>query len=366
MHFGLFAWFTPIDGKPYSEAFEATFEQICRAERAGWDSVWMPETHFGGDLILSSSPFVLSSAIAARTSRIKIGSAVHQPRLLLPAGSAVASDSSEPDTATMPRSVSNYSMLAPADPIRTAEDTAMVDQVSGGRFIYGVGGGSRGNKDKRKKFFEFLDVVRRAWADEDEFSGYSGTYYKYEPMLAVRPTPSQRPGPPIMVAAESDTSFPALGSMGYHVLIGAGTSHNQHGHSGMTSDIGAYRRAWNEAGHEGTPEIFVRIPTHVADTSEQVQADVAHTIEVARTTYAAAGRQLLPQPDPGTASLERLERGNLFGTPGEVIDRIYKLQEDLGATGVLLETNWFGGVAPEAVNRSMELIAEKVMPTFNR
>jgi hypothetical protein len=43
MHFGLFTWFTPIKGKPYSDAFEATFNQICRAEQAGWDSVWMPE-----------------------------------------------------------------------------------------------------------------------------------------------------------------------------------------------------------------------------------------------------------------------------------------------------------------------------------
>jgi alkanesulfonate monooxygenase SsuD/methylene tetrahydromethanopterin reductase-like flavin-dependent oxidoreductase (luciferase family) len=322
-------------------------------------------THFGGDLILSSSPFVLASAIAARTRRIKIGSAVHQPRLVLPAQKEINGDTYAADTATMPRALRDYAMLASADPIRTAEDTAIVDQISSGRFIYGVGGGSRGNVDKRQMFFEFLDVVRRAWADADEFTGYSGTYYNYEPMLAVRPTPYRRPGPPIMVAAESDTSSSALGSMGYYLLIGAGTSHNPRGHGGMTDDIAAYRKAWTDAGYDGTPETFVRIPTRVAETSEQARADVAHTIEVATTTYAAAGRQLLPQPDPGTARLERLERGNLFGTPDEGVDRIHKLREDLGATGVLLETNWFGGIAPEAVSRSMDLIVEKIMPVFN-
>lgn len=90
--------------------YRAIVDQIVRAERLGWDDVWLSEHHFIDD-DYTPSMLPLACAIAARTQRIHIGTSV----LLLPLH----------------------------DPLRVAEDAATVDVMSGGRLELGVAGGYR-------------------------------------------------------------------------------------------------------------------------------------------------------------------------------------------------------------------------------
>src|SRR5215472_14932855 len=131
-------------------AFAARFEEMC-------------------------APMTVASAIAARTKRIKIGTGVQ--------------------------------VLPLCHPLRLAEETATVDQISNGRLLFGVGrsGNPRSYmaygvpySESRERFLETLEIVKRAWTQE-RFS-YEGKYYSFNNAAAV-PRPYQKPYPPIRVAA---------------------------------------------------------------------------------------------------------------------------------------------------------------------
>ena len=86
------------------------------------------------------------------------------------------------------------------DPFQTAEQVAIVDQVSQGRFIYGAGARSRGSDERRDYFFEFLEVMKQLWTEE-HFSGFEGKYYNYpafyESYMGI-PKPVQKPMPMLL------------------------------------------------------------------------------------------------------------------------------------------------------------------------
>ena len=94
-------------GGSESEAFEQAFEQVDAAERYGLDAMWLAELHVDPDRSVLAAPMTIASAIAARTSAIKIGIAVQ--------------------------------VLPLCHPLRIAEEAATVDQISHGRLIFGVG-----------------------------------------------------------------------------------------------------------------------------------------------------------------------------------------------------------------------------------
>ena len=107
MDFGIFTDFHVRDGMTQAEAFEESFDQVDAAEGLGVDSVWLAEHHFSPDRSVLASPLIIASAIAARTSRIRIGLAVH--------------------------------VLPLTNPLRVAEEAATVDHISKGRFNFGIG-----------------------------------------------------------------------------------------------------------------------------------------------------------------------------------------------------------------------------------
>ena len=139
MEFGSFMEFHTRPGLTQSDAFEEGFAHIETAESLGLDGVWMAESHFNPQRSVLSAPLVLGAAIAGRTSTIKIGTAVH----VIPLG----------------------------NPIRMAEEAATLDQVSQGRFEYGVGrsgfpgsyeGYGMAYGESRARFYEYLEIIRGA------------------------------------------------------------------------------------------------------------------------------------------------------------------------------------------------------------
>src|SRR5437660_9126312 len=184
--FGMFHEFQRTAGVTDEEAFATSFEQVDAAERWGLDAMWLAEIHVAPERSVCSAPLTLASAIAARTTRMKIGTAVQ----------------------VLPR----------CHPLRLAEEVATVDQISQGRLIFGVGrSGVVSTYDayqvpydeSRERFTEILDIVKRAWT-EPRFS-YAGKYHSLDDVACV-PRPYQKPLPEIRVAASTPDTFPAIGS----------------------------------------------------------------------------------------------------------------------------------------------------------
>ena len=158
--------------QPYDRLYNETIEQVAWAENHGFDYVWLSEHHFIDDGY-SPSLMPIAAAIAARTRRIRISTAV----LLMPFH----------------------------NPIRIAEDGATVDVLSGGRFELGVGTGYKLEefkafgipfKERGGRTNESLEIIRRLW--EGETLTFKGRYFDLE-RIRLTPEPIQKPRPPLWV-----------------------------------------------------------------------------------------------------------------------------------------------------------------------
>src|SRR4029453_2738873 len=163
MDFGIFLDFVLRQGGTPEEAFKESFYLVDLAEASGLDTVWLGEMHFNPNRSVLSAPIIVACSIATRTKRLRVGMAVH--------------------------------VLPLIHPLRIAEEAATVDQISQGRFEFGVG--RSGNvraydtmgidyEERREGFQEALAIILKAG---------SGERFSYEGKLPTLPMPRCRPCP---------------------------------------------------------------------------------------------------------------------------------------------------------------------------
>ena len=348
MEFGVFHEFPCRPGRTDAEIFAEGFELVAAAERWGLDVMWLAELHFSPTRSVLAAPLTIASAIAARTERMKIGTAVQ--------------------------------VLPLADPLRLAEEAATVDQISRGRLIFGVGrsGFARTYEaygvpyaESRERFAEALAVVTKAWT-EPAFS-HQGAYHRYENVSLV-PRPYQQPHPPIRVAATSADTYPAIGAQGYPLFVAVrlGTF------SELVPAIQAYRAAYRAGGHPGEGQVFLRVPMYIGETADGAIAEPEDSIMQFFRAFAA--QVAASATEAGARPVEqRAERGQrlqaltyadvrrdkaIVGTPEMVGDRLRELRQELGLNGILAEPNCGGLIPRERVLRSVRLLCDRVMPRF--
>jgi len=348
MEFGMFHEFQKSPGASEAEAFVQSFELVDAAERWGLDAMWLAELHFAPDRSVLASPLILAAAIAQRTRRMKIGTAVQ--------------------------------VLPLCHPLRIAEEAATVDQISDGRLIFGVGrsGFPRTYEaygvpyaESRERFAETLEIIKRAWT-EQRFS-HRGKYFSYE-KVALVPKPRQKPHPPIRIAATSPDTYAAIGKLGHPIFVAAriGTL------SELAPLVRSYREAYRDAGHPGEGEVYLRVPVYVAETEEQARRDPEESV---MHLFRSIGGQLAESADrAGARAIEqRAERGQhlqtvsyedalrdkmVVGTPGHVVERLKTLRDEIGLDGILAELNP-GSLVPHArVMNALRLLCQEVMPRF--
>jgi len=340
-----------------SEAYVKNFEQVDFIESAGWDYIWLGGGHFSTQASMDPQVLMLAAVIAARTKNIRIGSSIHRPLMKL--------TGEELSERALPHERYAFDNLMLDDPFQTAEQVSIIDQVSQGRFIYGAGARSRGSDDRRDYFFEFLEVMKQLWT-EDHFSGFEGKYYNYpafyDKYLSI-PKPYQKPYPEMLLPVDSQESFVPMGTMGYKIAIGAGSStHNIRGTAILREDVKSYRKAWKDAGHAGEPTTVVRIPTLLADTSEEAERLSDELLVLARRYF--SGRQGIGSTDAGSASPETTAEVNLFGTAEEVVDKIEDLRETYSTDEIMFEVNWTSSVPRDVVMNTLRILTDKVIPKF--
>jgi alkanesulfonate monooxygenase SsuD/methylene tetrahydromethanopterin reductase-like flavin-dependent oxidoreductase (luciferase family) len=348
MEFGSFMEFHTRPGLTQAEAFREGFSHIETAESLGLDSVWMAESHFNPQRSVLSAPLVLGAAIAGRTSRIKIGTAVH----VIPLG----------------------------NPIRMAEEAATLDQVSQGRFEYGVGrSGFPGSYEgygmvygeSRERFYEYLQIIRGAWTT-DNFS-FKGDFYSYDD-VCLTPKPYQQPHPPFRIAATTTDTFTVLGDLGYPIFVGV----RGLGASQVAEQVAQYKQAWDDAGHEGSIDVSLRIPVYVGATESDGVNTPEHSF---MKQFRRLGSQLAASVSrAGTDPREeRAERSSQLaglswdevkkekvavGTPEMVVNQLARLRDQVTLSGVVAEFNAGEEIPPDKIESSLRLFCEEVMPAL--
>lgn len=133
-----------LDDAPPAERYRLALEQIVRAEELGFDSAWVAQHHFNESEGGLPSPLVFLAHAAARTSRIRLGTGI----------------------ITLPLE----------DPLRVAEDAAVLDLLAGGRLEVGVGTGGtpsaftafgRASDERRELFADNLQLITEAWGGKE-------------------------------------------------------------------------------------------------------------------------------------------------------------------------------------------------------
>ncbi len=347
MHFGIFVE-EIRHGANQVASFRDVFEQADRAEAWGIDCVWLGEIHFTPSRSVISASLQVASAIATRTRRVRVGTAVQ--------------------------------VLPLNHPLRIAEEVATIDHISEGRFEFGIGRSGVVRTydtygvpyaESQARFREGLEIIRQAWKGEP-FS-YEGEFYRVN-NATVAPRPYQDPHPPIRMAATSEETFPAAGRMGLPIFVGLRATEIPD----LQVQLAPYRQAWREAGHPGEPSVYLRIPVYVSPTAEgareepreSLAAFFARQTELARSAVGRAGagpadrRRFQAERMANLSYDDILAKKVVFGTAASVIDRLGQLREELGLDGVVAELNPGGRIPPELETRSLQLLTHEVMPAF--
>jgi alkanesulfonate monooxygenase SsuD/methylene tetrahydromethanopterin reductase-like flavin-dependent oxidoreductase (luciferase family) len=339
--------FPVAGGTSDHQVLRDTLDEIELADELGFDSVWLAEHHFSKYGILGS-PVNFGMAVAERTKRITIGTAV----VVLPLH----------------------------HPLRLAEDIAALDVLSGGRVSIGVGRGYQPSEfagfgvpleESKLRYQETLDVLRLALSQES-FS-YHGKIFQYD-NITTYPRPFTPGGPPILQGTVSPESFRERGAAGESIITSPNftplgimqknfglyrESMKANGFDISTYDLPFMQQVWCGEGTDGLREAAQAALNYYKSVGKVIPGS-EEAIEQERAYYAAVAKNI------ELLTLEQtLTHGGNFGSAERVIETIEMLSEQLGINHYI---GWLRipSLDRRAALRSMEEFAAKVIPHFRR
>lgn len=306
---------------PRADYYSACLDQVEWADRVGFDSVVLSEHHGVGDGYLPS-PLTMAGAVAGRTRRIAINVAA----LLVPL----------------------------YDPVRLAEDIAVLDHASGGRASFVVGLGYRPDEfdmlgrpfeGRGRRTEELVGVMRRCWA---------GEAFEHEGRpVRVTPEPLTEPHPVLLMGGSTEVAARRAARLRMPFMPALGDPELER----------VYLEECERVGYE-TPFTFLPSPlgfVHVTDDPERAWEQIGpHALHDART-YASWQR-------PGMRSAVTVEGESVKDVRASGVYRVVtpdecvELAEELGDSGSLVFHPLMGGIPPELARESLELFEAKVLP----
>jgi alkanesulfonate monooxygenase SsuD/methylene tetrahydromethanopterin reductase-like flavin-dependent oxidoreductase (luciferase family) len=302
VRFGVLQFFSWSRRIPLTEVYRRAFARIDVMEQSGYDCVWLAEHHFSTYSVCPSIN-VMATHVAARTRRLRIGLAV--------------------------------SLAAFYNPLRLAEEVALVDVLSGGRVNWGAGRGFDRKEftafnvpvaESADRFRECVEIVLAAWRQER--LTYRGAFWDYD-AVEVLPKPLQTPHPPVWLAATSAEAIRRAAEGGYDVL--------QDPHSSNV-EIGTKRALYFDTLRKhGFPTEGRVIPTArllaVAPTDDEAEAIARRGAEWTVASYANDVTRATPAPyrTEGVDPIERYMRDVIIhGSPERVVDQLTELRDTIG------------------------------------
>ncbi len=321
----------PGEGRSDAELYADALQLAAEAERLGFDSVWTSEHHFVDDGYLPSL-LPMNAAIAARTERVRVGTGL---------------------------------LLAPLhDPIRIAEDAAVVDLLSGGRLILGVGIGWREEEfeglgvplaERAPRLEEAVAEYRAAWRG-DPVGERIG-----RPNVPVRPVPARPGGPPIWIGGFADPAIRRAGRIGDGFMASDVTP------SLLSAQVTMAREARAAAGVADELAISMHVGTLAWNGEDAWQRVREHhryvewkymDMEHARGRTGAA----IPPPPLGAAEEAALREQIVLGRPDEVAERIAAFADAAGGDLHYIARLYWPGMDPALQREAMAIFAEEVIP----
>lgn len=337
MRFGLVADFrNPVQWRrPFPEFYAGILDQIRRAEALGFDNCWLTEHHFTDDGY-NPSLLTAAAAIAAQTTRIRIGSYV----LLLPF----------------------------IHPVRAAEDVALVDIISGGRFDFGVGQGYSYHEfngfcidraTRGRRYRENIDIIRRLFT-EDRVT-VDGEFTRLRD-VRLSPKPVQQPHPPIWVGARGPKAIARAAREGHNLIATFGKD-----------PAPLYLETLAAAGRD--PAAF-RIGQlrmiYLSESEDQAwdecQDHLFHTLDfyndiVTDALDAEGDEGFMPVGRPQDIRDSVLKDVVMVGTPQTVAAQMAEFVDNCTCTDFIAYMQ-FPGLDIQRANRSIELFAQHIMPVW--
>lgn len=330
----------PGSGIRWDTPYREMLDVLPVAEDLGFDSAFMVSHHAQRDG-LCPGPLISCAGMASVTRRMRIGTAV----LLVP-------------------------LYAP---LKLAEDVAVLDNLSGGRFVFGVAPGyvtdefaAHGipREERVGRFEESLDLMIRAWT-EDVFS-FDGKYFQV-PETRLTPKPMQSPHPPIWYGVSAKSSLRRAARRRCVQIMSP-----RHGLHELEQHFAPYEEAAKAEGWE-IPERPIIRQVFVAESMDVAEETAAPAVNyLFRELYgaaSAAGDRVLRSDDgsvitdPDEVGFENFKDRYIIGDP-EFVTRELKRYEPLGTTEIVCWMHMPGLPGPLA-QRSVELFAKEVMPHFS-
>ncbi len=317
----------PRQQRTIREFYNQILDEIELADRLGFSAFFVAEHHFH-EYGIVPAPTTLLAAAAQRTQRIGLGVAV--------------------------------STLPFHNPLLLAEEYAMLDQLSGGRLVLGVGSGylkhefegfQIGPWEKRARFDDALEILLRAWQGEP-FS-FHGLYHHIE-NTRIAVTPLQKPHPPYWIAILRPEAAYFVGKQGRNIMLIPYATCETRDELKEVIDSFQRGRAEAPAGESQPADVAVALHTYVSADPQRTRAESEEALDNYVGTRLYAKRRSYDQLDAAGLIL--------FGDPQQVIEQVRQLE----ASGVnhLMILPDFGALPFERVRASMERFAREVIPHF--
>lgn len=329
------------------DVFRHELSLAARAEDQGFDSVWTPEHHFTGYMMTPNVPQFLSW-VAAKTQKIKLGTTV--------------------------------TVLPWQNPVRIAESFLLLDQLSEGRAILGIGRGLGKEEfdgfgvpmgEARKRFREYAEALLDAL--ETGVMEYEGEYLR-QPRVELRPRPYASYRGRVFASAVSPESVKLMANLDVGLMIIAQKPWNR-----VEEDIVSYReRFFAMQGRAAPKPVVVAFCAVHEDAAKAQQMRDKYLVEYARSTssfYQFGNKEFASIEGYEyygalAASVEKngIEKFNNFladlqiwGRPEEVLERLKSMVERFDVGSFIIYTQ-FGDMPFEVGRENYELFARKVLP----
>ena len=347
MKFGNFLFPTVDDPAEDGRFINETLREAQLSDELGMDAVWLAEHHFDG-MCAYVDPVSFAAAVAVSTKRISIGFAVAQ--------------------------------MALHHPIRMAEQVAMIDHLSGGRLIVGIGRGPSTNsyeyegfdlapEEAQARLVEAEEVMIKAWTTENFV--HEGRFWNFRLPL-LRPRPFTQPHPFVVRACSSDASMVDQAKAGRPFLMNIQSLEDTQRRMDLYRATMQNKGSSAEDVSHNCEDVWVWRNIFVAESDEEA-AEIgipafnrqSELRDAMRTRMFEQRGMTIPGVTPGSVSglpRRQVEHALIHGSQETVREKMAEI-EQTGAGGVIASFR-IGPMDPQIAERSLRLFMSEVAPHF--